>query len=954
MKRVPDQVLVRVTPDPLSADEALAWVADDGAGGTCVFVGTVRDHSKAGDVTGLRYEAWDELADRRLHEIAGELFEKWPLRKVASLSPGLANLVMKCLHKDPRKRYRSARDLLADLREFQQDPAGHQEISVVRSGEDLGDLVLAEEIQADVEGTVFSATQPSTGKTLWARVFSSAISGDAAERKRVLARVKRLAEAHRPGLPLIVGSGEARGVPYVVLEPVRGEPVGKLPPREAACAVADLGRALGALHARGVLHGRVETALARRDVERTTFADFGWRAADSAGEETFEESRRAEVRALGAVLHEVLTGAPPGERAFDPRREEPRTPADLAAICRKALHPAEGYRTAGEMVEDLERFLASRPLAHALPATAAYAMKLFLARHRLALLGGGVALLAVFLAALAGLSWRAPRASSAIAVSPPRMISAFKGSSWAASFSPDGRRIAFVNSSSGVAQLWVKDVDGGQPAQLTHGDLPAERPRWSPGGEVIVFARNEKGTKSIWSIPAPPVTDSPRKIIDPGSNPCWSWDGKRLAFERPNEIWTADARGGDHVKVLSLNINLLLANSFPVPSPDGSSILFFQPEDGPKGRYFSVPVRGEPARPLTQEVTFGGAPTWMPPRGDAIVFPSDRSGTTTLWSIPATGGSPAPVTSGSGEDGDPEISRDGRRLLYTNTRVTNILRVTDLKTGDSRELWRLRARLVGPRFSPDGARIAYFADVGGTSRIHVIESDGKSPPRQISPGNEGADIFPRWSPDGASIYYYQVRPSKSFRRIPSEGGESVEIVRGWTWETYSHAALDPSERWLAYAQVRNRILVATWIRDLQTGAERKLDTLIEDLRWSRDGQALVGTHRKQERMTAAISPVEGPILLHYFDGRASRRLAEGFFPQWSGDGTRVYFLRNLPKEDEFELRSVSLETEEEKLHTKLRPMWVIAPFVDISPRDEVVWVEREEGNRELWLMDLDR
>jgi molybdopterin synthase catalytic subunit len=102
MTDVRSQVLVRVTSDPLSVDEALVWVADDGAGGTCVFVGTVRDHSSAGDVSGLRYEAWDELADARLHEIAGELFDTWPIRKLAilhrtgDLSVGEASVVIAC------------------------------------------------------------------------------------------------------------------------------------------------------------------------------------------------------------------------------------------------------------------------------------------------------------------------------------------------------------------------------------------------------------------------------------------------------------------------------------------------------------------------------------------------------------------------------------------------------------------------------------------------------------------------------------------------------------------------------------------------------------------------------------------------------------------------------------------------------------------------------------------
>ena len=93
---------IRVSAEPLSVDEALASVADPGAGGTCVFVGTVRDHSDAGDVTGLRYEAWNELAVKRLEELADEMLEKWPLRKVAilhrtgDLAIGEASVVIAC------------------------------------------------------------------------------------------------------------------------------------------------------------------------------------------------------------------------------------------------------------------------------------------------------------------------------------------------------------------------------------------------------------------------------------------------------------------------------------------------------------------------------------------------------------------------------------------------------------------------------------------------------------------------------------------------------------------------------------------------------------------------------------------------------------------------------------------------------------------------------------------
>jgi molybdopterin synthase catalytic subunit len=77
--------LLRVTAEPLEPQEALSFVANPGAGGSCLFLGTVRDHSGDGEVTGLTYEAWEELAERRLAEIAAEMFARWPVRKVAVL-----------------------------------------------------------------------------------------------------------------------------------------------------------------------------------------------------------------------------------------------------------------------------------------------------------------------------------------------------------------------------------------------------------------------------------------------------------------------------------------------------------------------------------------------------------------------------------------------------------------------------------------------------------------------------------------------------------------------------------------------------------------------------------------------------------------------------------------------------------------------------------------------------
>ena len=81
-----DRTLVRIAPGPAPVDDALAAVADPSAGGTCVFVGTVRERSIEGDeVTDLTYEAWDEVAAERLAAIADEMHDRWTISRVALL-----------------------------------------------------------------------------------------------------------------------------------------------------------------------------------------------------------------------------------------------------------------------------------------------------------------------------------------------------------------------------------------------------------------------------------------------------------------------------------------------------------------------------------------------------------------------------------------------------------------------------------------------------------------------------------------------------------------------------------------------------------------------------------------------------------------------------------------------------------------------------------------------------
>src|SRR3954468_8996796 len=74
--------LVDVRDVPLSVDEVLAAVDDPASGGTCVFVGTVRDVDHEREVKALSYSA-HPMAEQRLRDVAAEVAARHPVRAVA-------------------------------------------------------------------------------------------------------------------------------------------------------------------------------------------------------------------------------------------------------------------------------------------------------------------------------------------------------------------------------------------------------------------------------------------------------------------------------------------------------------------------------------------------------------------------------------------------------------------------------------------------------------------------------------------------------------------------------------------------------------------------------------------------------------------------------------------------------------------------------------------------------
>lgn len=73
----------RVTEEPLSLEAVVAEAADERAGGVATFTGTVRRHSRGREVTYLEYEAYAEMAEDAMAQLAADLLARHELCAVA-------------------------------------------------------------------------------------------------------------------------------------------------------------------------------------------------------------------------------------------------------------------------------------------------------------------------------------------------------------------------------------------------------------------------------------------------------------------------------------------------------------------------------------------------------------------------------------------------------------------------------------------------------------------------------------------------------------------------------------------------------------------------------------------------------------------------------------------------------------------------------------------------------
>lgn len=75
--------MVEITNKTINVQQVIRKAQSPEAGGICVFIGTVRNHSRGREIVALEYEAYEEMAAKTINEIRDEIRLKWDVRKIA-------------------------------------------------------------------------------------------------------------------------------------------------------------------------------------------------------------------------------------------------------------------------------------------------------------------------------------------------------------------------------------------------------------------------------------------------------------------------------------------------------------------------------------------------------------------------------------------------------------------------------------------------------------------------------------------------------------------------------------------------------------------------------------------------------------------------------------------------------------------------------------------------------
>ncbi len=276
----------------------------------------------------------------------------------------------------------------------------------------FGDYELLEIRGRGGMGVVYRAQQKSLPRTVALKMILARHSLSDQDVQRFRAEAAAVAQLGHPNIVPLYEFGQVDGEHYFTMEYIEGRSLAELvqehplPPPQAAAYVADVARGIDYAHQRQIFHRDLKPSNILIDGHgKARITDFGlakseridpiisqtgaiigtpsYMPPEQASGEGKNVTAASDVYGIGATLYHLLTGRPPFQAATaletvlqvldrDPlpaRRVNPAVPPDLDAICWKCLQKDvnKRYATAAELADDLEAFLAGRPVSARAP-----------------------------------------------------------------------------------------------------------------------------------------------------------------------------------------------------------------------------------------------------------------------------------------------------------------------------------------------------------------------------------------------------------------------------------------------------------------------------------------------------------------------------------------------------------------------------------------------------------
>jgi dipeptidyl aminopeptidase/acylaminoacyl peptidase len=339
--------------------------------------------------------------------------------------------------------------------------------------------------------------------------------------------------------------------------------------------------------------------------------------------------------------------------------------------------------------------------------------------------------------------------------------------------SPEAKWVAFVAALPDVAKnrlvknVWMVSAKGGEPQQLTFAEQGSnDTLRWSPDGRYLYFLSSRVENKpqifrlAIAGGEAKQITNVPTGVAGYIVSP----DGKTIALTtRVFPSCTDMACNEKAEKERAENpVKARIITEMPFRRWD-------EWVDGKRNHIFIMPSAGG----TTTDITPGDAdaPIWTEEGTEEVAFSPDSkeicfsryvenealSGNSDLFVIPATGGTPKPITTNKAADRTPLYSPDGRYIAYSATlrpmQESDLVRLFlyDRSTGERRNLTEAMDRSIDSYvWAPDSRSLFLtFEDQGqeplaqldiATMKLTPLVTDGTT-------GNVGI------SPDGSFLVF---------------------------------------------------------------------------------------------------------------------------------------------------------------------------------------------------------